>query len=114
MQPVSIEAELEIISTSFMFEHEPWRDNAACKEADPTLFFPKRGDSTKEAKAYCASCPVNWECGDYAERSGTEYGIWGGKTLQRGLKTTKNPVSSSQPDEPGEQIGTPNPIGERG
>lgn len=54
-----------------------WKDDAACRHAtDPSIFFPKPGDSVREAKAICAGCPVRSECLDYALRLG-EHGIWG-------------------------------------
>lgn len=47
------------------------------------LFFPARGSSQKEAKACCAACPVRRECGEYAKRSKSFYGIWAGEAQQR-------------------------------
>jgi len=52
---------------------------AACQNKSPKLFFPERGQSTRPAKKICAKCPVSCECADYANRTQTEYGIWGGE-----------------------------------
>lgn len=70
----------------YLFQSEPWREFARCAdpEVDTALFFPVRGASQKEAKAICARCPVQVECDDYADRSNSTYGIWGGKIRRRG------------------------------
>lgn len=67
---------------------------AACKDADPALFFPERGKHglANEAKKICMTpCPVFRECGDYRERTNSDFGVWAGK-----LYTRKD---SSQEDE---------------
>ncbi len=43
-----------------------WMDEAECKGMDPELFFPSRGESTREAKAVCAECSVRSECIEHA------------------------------------------------
>ena len=62
-----------------------WRHQASCVGVDLELFFPLgEGGSTrnqvKQAKAICASCPVNRACLDFALRTGLEFGIFGGQT----------------------------------
>ena len=52
--------------------------DSACKDADPEIFFVERGESTEEAKAICATCPVKQECLDYAIEFNERVGIWGG------------------------------------
>jgi WhiB family redox-sensing transcriptional regulator len=47
------------------------------------LFFPERGNNYDGAKQTCAQCPVRGACADYAKRTGTNYGIWGGVVLKR-------------------------------
>jgi WhiB family redox-sensing transcriptional regulator len=62
-----------------------WRAGAACRDADPELFFPD-GDSrsaraqVKTAKLICRGCPVSATCLSWALASGQEAGIWGGLT----------------------------------
>lgn len=47
-----------------------WHRRAACRGADPDLFFPERGDrGFATALAYCAGCAVRTECLDSAWRS---------------------------------------------
>jgi WhiB family redox-sensing transcriptional regulator len=52
-----------------------WMDDAACRGMYG-LFFTERGESTNQAKAVCARCPVREQCGDYG--MGEKFGIWGG------------------------------------
>ena len=62
-----------------------WRDDAACRDADPELFFPD-GDTksaraqVKTAKLICRGCPVSATCLSWALTSGQQAGIWGGLT----------------------------------
>lgn len=56
-------------------------EGAACFGADPRLFFPEQGQSSKPGKRICAGCPAKQECLDYAvtyHNSQTDFGIWGG------------------------------------
>jgi WhiB family transcriptional regulator, redox-sensing transcriptional regulator len=66
---------------------ERWRVLAACRTAEPELFFPisAQGPSVTDAaraKRICASCPVRSQCLDYARATHQTYGIWGGLTEQ--------------------------------
>ncbi len=65
------------------WDAEGWRIDAACRDADPDLFFPiGTGDAAVEqaatAKRYCESCPVAQECLIFAVTTSQEYGVWGG------------------------------------
>lgn len=63
-----------------------WREQAACRDHDPELWFPSIGDREKGAEhaAYdkprriCAHCPVWPQCRAYALESDERYGMWGG------------------------------------
>lgn len=77
---------------------EHWMDRAACKGADPGMWFPPKpgpvarerqerveaagGDVEAnlgvEAKTVCAQCPVLRECLEGAIERREEHGIWGG------------------------------------
>ena len=65
--------------------HLDWRADAACRNADPELFFPD-GDvrftraQVKTAKLICRGCPASTTCLSWALASGQEAGIWGGLT----------------------------------
>jgi WhiB family redox-sensing transcriptional regulator len=51
---------------------------ASCQGVDPDLFYPERGESTKQAKAVCRGCEVREDCLEYALVNGEKFGIWGG------------------------------------
>jgi WhiB family redox-sensing transcriptional regulator len=84
-----------------------WRDDAACQDADPEVFFPE-GDSrsaraqVKMAKLICRGCPVSATCLSWALASGQQAGIWGGLTEDerrglrrpgRGFRSAADPLS---------------------
>ena len=59
---------------------------AACRGADPELFFPERNQSDRSNQAimdYCFTCPVRVECKDYRARTDTKHGVWGGELIKR-------------------------------
>jgi predicted GIY-YIG superfamily endonuclease len=64
-----------------------WRHRAACRDADPELFFPL-GDvfttaelgQLAEAKAVCRGCPVRAECLAWACNTGLTHAVAGGMT----------------------------------
>ena len=65
-------------------EDTEWQEAAACRQADPELFFPIGSAGTaaaeiQRAKAICASCPVRRPCLTYALATSQEFGIWGGR-----------------------------------
>ncbi|MEV4175896.1 WhiB family transcriptional regulator [Nonomuraea sp. NPDC049709] len=70
--------------------HEPrphlyWATRAACKDADPGLFFPFTWDglateTLDQARRICHACPVRAACLDWALRTGEPDGVWGGTT----------------------------------
>ena len=68
---------------------DEWRGLAACKEADPSIFFPYDPDTDEPleieetsaaAKAWCSMCPVSEECLEEALDKREQRGIWGGMT----------------------------------
>jgi WhiB family transcriptional regulator, redox-sensing transcriptional regulator len=76
-----------------------WRDLAACRSADPELFFPVGDDGPAlvqiaAAKAVCAGCPVVAECLSFALVAVPE-GVAGGLTVEerRGLRGQRRRVS---------------------
>ena len=82
-----------------------WRDDAACREADPELFFPDRDIRSaraqlKTARLICRGCPVSATCLSWALASGQEAGIWGGLTederrrLHRRSRDSRPPTHS--------------------
>lgn len=71
---------------------------AACRTADPDLFFPETAAAEAEAVAICAGCPVRVACYARAVQSGERYGIWGGVNLEREPRPRAAAVGGSQPD----------------
>jgi WhiB family transcriptional regulator, redox-sensing transcriptional regulator len=70
-----------------------WRDDAACLDVDPDLFFPVGTialDQIDEAKRVCLACPVRKRCLAWALELGAASGIWGGTTEDErsALRTT--------------------------
>jgi WhiB family transcriptional regulator, redox-sensing transcriptional regulator len=60
-----------------------WRLSAACRQADPELFFPVGTtgpaiDQIGQAKRICQACSVREDCLGWALRNGIAFGIWGG------------------------------------
>ncbi|MFO7293982.1 MAG: WhiB family transcriptional regulator [Actinomycetes bacterium] len=60
-----------------------WQDAAACRDSEPSLFFPAgtTGAALRqidEALAICRTCSVREECLQFALESNQESGIWGG------------------------------------
>jgi WhiB family redox-sensing transcriptional regulator len=60
-----------------------WRQLAACRHADPELFFPVSAsgpslDQITQAKAICAGCPVRQQCLAFALGTRQDHGVWGG------------------------------------
>lgn len=70
-----------------------WRTDAACRDADPAIFYPsppkgRRPDAAipaveyDAARAICNQCPVKDPCLDFAmaAENGQRYGMFGGLT----------------------------------
>lgn len=60
-----------------------WWSLAACRSADPDLFFPivtsgPAQTQIRRAKAVCARCVVRHDCLRYALSAGSLQGVWGG------------------------------------
>ena len=66
---------LEVLQTGGL--DMAWQDRANCRGADPDLFFPERGASTRTAKGICRECQVRPECLEFAIVSSEKFGIWG-------------------------------------
>ena len=88
---------LEVLSSQEL----AWQDLANCRGADPDLFFPERGASTRTAKSICRQCSVQGDCLEFAIVSSEKFGIWGGMSererrrirRQRALDAERRKVS---------------------
>ena len=61
-------------------EREDWYDDAECRGADTSVFFPVSEADADRAKAICATCPVAEACLEYAIDTRQPDGVWGGMT----------------------------------
>lgn len=86
---------------------DAWREQAACLDEDPELFFPEQGEWAKarQAKAVCQGCAVRGSCLHDAlhgaQATNDETGIFGGTTPRerRGLRRrtwTGAPVAATR------------------
>jgi WhiB family redox-sensing transcriptional regulator len=60
-----------------------WRREASCRDTNPDLFFPVGTTGAAlvqiaEAKAVCATCPVQHLCLQFALATNQDSGVWGG------------------------------------
>jgi WhiB family transcriptional regulator, redox-sensing transcriptional regulator len=87
-----------------------WRDDVACRDADPDLFFPvgttgpARGD-VDEAKRICRACPAQTQCLSWALDHGVTDGVWGGTTAdeRRVIRRLSSRMTMSRNDDGGSQ-----------
>lgn len=56
----------------------PWMADALCTQVDHDLWFPEKGQPTRQAKRICAACPVRETCLTYAVENQEAWGVWGG------------------------------------
>jgi WhiB family redox-sensing transcriptional regulator len=61
---------------------DEWRLYASCLGLDWVMFFPNRGESTKQAKAICDTCLVKVQCLDDAVRRKEPAGVRGGMSTK--------------------------------
>ncbi len=64
---------------------QDWRINAACRDTDPTLFFPvgttgPAVDQIESAREVCIGCLSSNDCLQFAIASNQDTGVWGGTT----------------------------------
>ena len=80
-----------------------WRDQAACRNTDPELFFPigNAGPAVLQldrAKQVCAGCTVRTPCLEWALANGQEAGVWGGTTEDERSALRRMRQASARPD----------------
>ena len=57
-----------------------WMEDGACRQVDPNIFFPDRGENPRRGKEVCGNCPVFAQCRAYALSDPSIKGVWGGTT----------------------------------
>lgn len=79
-----------------------WRNEAACIGMGPSIFFPPRGHSAREAKAVCATCPVWSPCLEDALAQHDRLCVAGGRTEKERrviLRARRLGIAGYGPDE---------------
>ena len=85
--------------------HVNWREDAACRDADPELFFPvgtagPAQHQIREARRICRGCPARAPCLAWALHHGITDGVWGGTTEEqrRALRSLARARPNGQED----------------
>jgi WhiB family transcriptional regulator, redox-sensing transcriptional regulator len=81
-----------------------WRQQAACRDSDPELFFPLANTGHQDATALCAGCPVATACLEdafrakdvHAFRAGTTGEERAGMLRARRTKPARKPTSAEK------------------
>lgn len=55
-----------------------WEERGLCRQTDPAIFFPEKGESNLPAKRVCSRCEVKTECLEWALETDQRFGIAGG------------------------------------
>jgi WhiB family transcriptional regulator, redox-sensing transcriptional regulator len=79
-----------------------WREEGACRDADPELFFPisMTGAALRqieEAKRICRGCPVRVQCLAWALDNQVTDGVWGATTPQQRHAIRRLPRQAAAP-----------------
>ena len=80
----SMEEQVSLItSRSLDIASDDWRAMSACRDTDPSLFFPvgTTGPALEQiasAKAVCDACEVSEPCLRFALETNQDSGVWGG------------------------------------
>lgn len=69
----------------------------ACRDYEPEMFYPVKGQVAAQAKRVCAICPVRVTCLEYTLAAPEHFGVWGGlsekelsRERARRTRSTKN------------------------
>ena len=92
--PISTEMTSTVALTSTRsldIASDNWRDQSACRDTDPTLFFPVGTtgaalDQIASAKAVCDTCEAKQPCLEFALSTNQDSGVWGGTSEEERRK----------------------------
>ena len=78
----------------YSIEDDDWRDDAACRDTNPDLFFPVGTtgpaiEQIDQAKAVCHECPSQGPCLEFALMTNQDSGVWGGTSEEERRKIRK-------------------------
>ena len=59
-------------------EQNAWMAKGACRNYEPSVFFPSDGVGVDRARKICATCNVTEDCLEYALLNRIDHGVWGG------------------------------------
>lgn len=83
---------------NILLESAPeWQHEALCAQVDPEVWFPEKGQSTKDAKRICARCPVQQPCLDWALAKDERFGVYGGLSERERRKLKRQMTPESEP-----------------
>ncbi len=80
---------------SVSMRDEDWRVHAACRGADPEIWFPVKSaaSESEQAARICRGCPVRAQCLHHALAFCEQYGVWGGLN-ERELRALRKRIAS--------------------
>jgi WhiB family redox-sensing transcriptional regulator len=55
-----------------------WMADGACRNYEPSVFFPSDGVGVDRARKICATCSMTEQCLEYALTNRIDHGVWGG------------------------------------
>lgn len=65
---------------AFTPDQPPEFEDGLCREHDPDMFFPNKGEANKGARQVCGRCDIRELCLEWALEHNQRWGIWGGTT----------------------------------
>ncbi|ALF00488.1 WhiB family transcription factor [Mycobacterium phage Mufasa] len=77
-----------------MHMHMGGDPSAICAQTDPELWFPDKGQSTRDAKRMCMRCPLLDECRALALADRSLKGVWGGLSDRDRQRIRRQEVSA--------------------
>jgi WhiB family redox-sensing transcriptional regulator len=82
-------------SLALAAENDGWRNDSACRDTSPDLFFPvgTTGPALEQiaaAKAVCSLCPAQGPCLEFALATNQDSGIWGGTSEEERRKIRRS------------------------
>ena len=60
-------------------EQNAWMARGACRNYEPSVFFPSDGVGVDRARKICATCNVTEDCLEYALLNRIDHGVWGAR-----------------------------------
>jgi WhiB family redox-sensing transcriptional regulator len=88
-------------SRSIEWDVDDWREQAACRDTDPDLFFPvgSTGPAIEQidsAKQVCSTCESMSACLEFALATNQESGIWGGTSEEERRRLRRSWLSDQR------------------